>query len=87
MVTKELINSYGMSSVDDYFLYILESKDNGQHKQARQLYNDLSERQREYFWDFVETSFFYEAKDSYLNDTDGEATEMETLKQYFKSKK
>jgi hypothetical protein len=83
-----------MSSLEDYFLYILDSKENGQHKQARKLYNDLSSDdgmqnlgQKSAFWDFVETSFFYEAKDSYLNDTDGEATEMETLKQYFKSKK
>lgn len=94
MVTKELINSYGFSSLEDYFLYIMESKENGQHKQARELYAQLSDDdgmksagQKTFFWDFIETSFFYDAKDSHHNDAEGEQSEFDKLKQYFKLKK
>lgn len=86
MVTKETLDSYGFN-IEDYFLYIIESRENGQHKQAKQLYNDMSDSQQQFFWEFIETSFFYDAKDSHHNDAEGEQSELNKLKKYFKPKK
>lgn len=46
MVTQTIIRDYGFNTLEDYFDYITESRVNGQHKQARELFNALSIRQK-----------------------------------------
>jgi hypothetical protein len=37
------IISYGFYSIHEYFDYIIESRTNGQHKQAKSLFKDLTD--------------------------------------------
>lgn len=55
-----LVKSYGFETLEEYFQYILESRLNGQRKQAKLLYNSLSTSEsmwvacgREKFWEYV----------------------------------
>lgn len=73
-----------MESIEDYFDYIMESKINGQHKQARRLFFDLSmddgmqhKGQRSHFFDYISDLYYYEALDN------GEEDPIEELKKYF----
>ena len=80
MVSKTAIAMLGFETLEDYFEYILESKANGQHAQARELFRELSEGmqgQRAEFFNWVETTYYYEAQD-----TDGQ-DEMQALVYYF----
>ena len=43
MVTQYTIDQLGFEFIEDYFDYIIESKINGQHKQARDLFSKLTE--------------------------------------------
>lgn len=67
----QLVKSYDFETLEEYFQYILESKENGQHKQARELYARLSTSEsmqvrsgRQKFWDWVEVAYYYEAHDN-----------------------
>lgn len=63
MVTIKNIQSYGFETYEDYYWYILQSKINGQHKQARELFNNLSEGmqgQRAAFFNWLETDSMLE---------------------------
>jgi len=64
MVSKKLIKSYDFDTIEDYFNYIVESKINGQNKQAKELYNSLSRRQKYAFTQFAEGVYFYDAADN-----------------------
>jgi hypothetical protein len=80
MVSKSTLSLLEMETIEDYFEYILESKANGQHAQARELFGELSEGmqgQRAEFFNWVETTYYYEAQD-----TDGQ-DEMQALVYYF----
>ena len=60
MVGILTLQSLGMETIEDYFEYILESKINGQHRQAKILFEDLEEGmqgQRAYFFRYVEDYF------------------------------
>ena len=49
MVSKKTIYALDFATLEDYFNYIIDSKTNGQQKQAKQLYKDLSTRQKNNF--------------------------------------
>ena len=49
MVTTNKIKALDFETIEEYFEYILDSKTNGQHKQALELYNDLSPAQKREF--------------------------------------
>lgn len=84
MVTISILKGLQMDSIEDYFDYIMESKINGQHKQARQLFFCLSlddgmqhKGQRSHFFDYISELYYYEA----INN--GEEDPIEELKKYF----
>jgi hypothetical protein len=56
MITEKTLKSYEFDSMDDYFQYIVQSRNNGQHKQARELFFAMSEGmqgQRADFFEYV----------------------------------
>jgi hypothetical protein len=59
MVTKKDLQELEMS-LDEYFEYIVESKTNGQHEQARMLFGMMSDAQRKTFFEYVDEAYFYE---------------------------
>lgn len=79
MIKKVTLSMLDMTCIEDYFDFILNSKINNHHIQARELYKELSEDQCDAFYDWVETTYYYEADDmsEYI-------TEMQNLKNYFK---
>lgn len=67
----QLARSFDFETLEEYFQYILESKENGQRKQARGLYARLSTSEcmqvrsgRQKFWDWVREAYYYEAHDN-----------------------
>ena len=72
MVSKKLIKGYEFSDLYEYFDYIVTSRVNGQIKQAKDLYKKLSKVQKADFWNWFDSSYYYDAQDSeetnYLND-------------------
>lgn len=52
MVSKQTIKDYDFNTLEDYFNYIVESKINGQPQQAKELYNNLSLKQKDEFRDW-----------------------------------
>jgi len=60
MVTTKKIKSLDCDTIEDYFGYILGSKTNGQHKQAAELYKDLSKRQRVNFENYLTILFIHD---------------------------
>lgn len=76
MVTKKELKGLELS-LDEYFEYILESKANGQHTQARELFGKLSGGQRLDFFLYVDKLYFYEVEENEL------LTEMINFRQYF----
>lgn len=77
MVTKKELRSLNMS-IEEYFEYLLESKNNGQHVQARVMFNAMSEGQQKYFFEYIDTLLFYEV------DMDEMVSEMIDFRNYFK---
>lgn len=49
MVSKDDIRSLDFVDITEYYEYILDSNTNGQLKQARELYLELSEKQKKAF--------------------------------------
>lgn len=64
MISKANLHQYEFNTIEEYFDYIIESKTNGQHTQARELFNDLSEHQKRQFYDYLETVIYYEMHDN-----------------------
>ena len=76
MVDSLTLQSLSMETIEEYFEYILESKINGQHKQAIYLFKDLDSdgmkgQRAQFFW-YVEENF--------------ENIDIEKLKRYFSIK-
>jgi hypothetical protein len=63
--------------MSEYYDYILECRVNKNHEEAWVHFNFLSDGQKVDFFDYVETSYFYEALDS------DETSEFINIKQYF----
>ena len=57
---KELSQYGNFETLEEYNDYIIESRINGQHKQAKQLYNNLTREEQTQFWDYIETAYHYE---------------------------
>ena len=66
MVSKKTIKGYGFNNIEEYFEYITDSRINGQRQQAKELYKDLSTRQKNQFMNWYFIAWHYEALD---NDT------------------
>jgi hypothetical protein len=78
MVTKATLAMLEMTIIEDYFEYIIDSRTNGQHEQAKELFSELSDKQQSAFFDWVEQTYYYDADDmsEYI-------TEMQNIKKYF----
>jgi hypothetical protein len=77
MITKVELNKLEMSYIEEYYEYILESKTNGQHKQAHELFYELSEPQKYAFFDYFAEAYNYESEDN------EEPYYVRQLKEYF----
>lgn len=79
MVNKAILAMLEMTIIEDYFEYIIDSRTNGQHQQAKEFYNKLSYVQQLLFFDWVEQTYYYDADDmsEYIS-------EMQNIKNYFK---
>ena len=78
MVSKSVLALLELTCIEEYFEYIIDSKENGQHDQAIALYHQLSEGQRTDFFDWVGTTYYYEAEDNGIQII----TEIKNLKNY-----
>ena len=76
MVTKRDLQQLEMS-LHEYFEYIVDSKTNGQHSQSKMLFSMMSEEQQTQFFEYVDTSYFYEV------DNDEFTSEMINFREYF----
>lgn len=77
MITKNALKFFEFENIDEYFAYIMESKINGQHKQAKGYFRRLSESQKNDFFDYVHTLHFYDIENE-------NREELKELKMYFK---
>jgi len=80
MISNSELKELGLDTIEDYFAYIVDSKTNGQHTQARELFRGLSQGmqgQRADFFEWAEATYYYDAQDS------DEMDELLSLKQYF----
>lgn len=64
MVTQNKIKGLDFETLEDYFDYIIESKANGQRTQARKLFNELSDKQKKEFFNYVDTAYYYDQHDN-----------------------
>lgn len=64
MVSIKTIKGLDFETIEDYFQYIIDSRTNGQRKQAKELFNKLSARQKLEFDHWFMASFHYEAIDN-----------------------
>lgn len=81
MVTKQTLDRLELEDIQEYFQYIIESKLNGQHAQAKELFENMTkgmQGQRAAFFHWYETTYYYEAQD---ND---EMEELMAFREYFK---
>ena len=76
MVTKKDLQELEMS-LDEYFEYIVESKTNGQHSQAKMLFSMMSDAQQKTFFEYVDEAYFYEV------DNDEFVSEIINFRNYF----
>ena len=53
MVTMYDVQQLDFEYIEDYFDYILDSRTNGQHKQAKELFLKLSDKQKKQFFEYV----------------------------------
>jgi hypothetical protein len=72
----------GFATKEEYFDYIMESKINGQHAQAKGLYYNLPLDDIKEFYNYVEELYYYEALDNKADFPD-EVSELDLLKMYF----
>jgi len=82
MITRVRLKELEMETIEEYFEYIIASKLNGQHEQAKELFSVLSDGmqgQRAYFFEWAETTYYYEAYDS------DEQDELSLLKRYLRN--
>jgi len=61
MAVEQLAAELELEGKYGYFEYIMESVSNGQNKQARELYEELTITEATEFFEWVEASYHYEA--------------------------
>ena len=49
MISKKTLEGYGFETIEDYYRYIIQSKDNGQPEQVKELVADMSRTQNKEF--------------------------------------
>ena len=76
MVTKKDLQDFGLS-LEEFFEYIIESKNINADNQARFLFALMSEAQQEEFFEYVDKAYFYEV------DNDDFVSEFINFKNYF----
>ena len=76
MVTSKDLRDFGLS-LDEFFEYIIESKNIGADNQARFLFSLMSEDQQKQFFSYVDVTYFYEV------DNDEFVSEFINFKNYF----
>jgi hypothetical protein len=76
MVTKKDLQDFGLS-LEEFFEYIIESKNIGADNQAKFLFSLMSEAQQEEFFEYVDKTYYYEV------DNDEFVSEMINFKNYF----
>lgn len=54
-----LVMSYGFSDIQELFDYIYSSRKNGQHSQAKRIFNELPETSQTERWEFFKHLEFY----------------------------
>jgi len=59
MVTEKDLKNFDLS-LEEFFEYIIESKNIGADNQAKFLYSLMSEEQQEEFFEYVHTAYYYE---------------------------
>lgn len=75
MRTPKYATDLGFTTKEEYFDYIIESKVNGQHAQAKELYYNLPLDDINYFYSYVEEVYCYLPSE--------ETSELDLLKTYF----
>lgn len=63
MIKDKDLKAYDFQDITEYFEYIVESRTNGQRKQAKDLYASLSEAQKESFKDWFYVWNHYDIAD------------------------
>ena len=63
MVSKATIKGLDFNTIQEYFEYILDSRTNGQRKQAQELYKKLSTRQKNDFENWFDVYTYYDRAD------------------------
>jgi hypothetical protein len=78
MVNKATLAMLEMTIIEDYFEAIMDNR-SGQPLQAKTLFDQLSDKQKSEFFDWVEQTYYYDADDmsEYI-------TEMQNIKNYFR---
>jgi hypothetical protein len=76
MVTSRDLRDFGLS-LEEFFEYIIESKNIGADNQARFLFSLMSEAQQEEFFEYVDKAYYYEV------DNDEFVSEFINFKNYF----
>lgn len=79
MVSKTTLAVFEFETIYEYFEYIIDSRTNGQHVQAKELYHLLSKQQRADFFNWAGETYYYEAQDS------EEMCELNALRSYFEN--
>lgn len=75
MIKEKNLRDLSLSSIEEYFEYILDSRTNGQHTQAKELFNELSVKQKDDFFEYVVYIF---------GDDDRDDSDSSIIKEYFK---
>ena len=87
MVSRSILSMLEMTDIEEYFEYIMERFEDGRGLEAKGLFSQLSEDnggrkgQRTQFFDWVETTYYYEADD--INEM---STEMTNIYNFFTGK-
>lgn len=63
MVSNKDIKGLEFNTIQEYFEYILDSRTNGQRKQAQELYKKLSTKQKNEFENWFDVYTYYDRAD------------------------
>ena len=56
MISKKLLKNYGYNSIEEYFIYIVESEINGNFEQKKELFNNMNKAQKEKFYLYLKNN-------------------------------
>lgn len=84
MVTEKTLKFFDFNNMEDYYTYILESKLNGQHQQAREFFQELEGKQQSDFWDWLYTNI--DDMPETITGFGNAIERMQGMKEYFNTK-